>query len=102
MEKSLNEVVSKELGENIEEVQVVEEVNPRNSFFDILKTPTGEGSIDDYIDKPLNFDNSKGLAQVLRGLTGLLGALDFALVDIVVGAFRWSEERKEKEAKVSA
>lgn len=51
-----------------------------------LKAPTGEGSVHDYIDHALNFNNSKGMARVLRGVTGLMGDLNLAIVDIIVGA----------------
>lgn len=52
----------------------------------MLKTPTGEGSVGDYLEHPMNFNNSKGMARVLRGLTGMFGSLDLAIVDIVIGA----------------
>lgn len=59
-----------------------------------LKIKTGEGSIEQYIDSPLNFERSRGLAQILRGITGLLGNLDFAIVDVLVGAFNYLKEKK--------
>ena len=67
-----------------------------SGIFDFVKTSTGAGSIDDYIENPLNFSGSKGLAQVLRGLSGFVGAISegFALVDIIIGAVRCSKEQK--------
>lgn len=51
----------------------------------VLKAKTGEGSVGDYLDHPMNFNNSQGMARVLRGLTGIVGSLDLAIIDIVVG-----------------
>lgn len=68
--------------------------NNNEKILEILRTPTGEGSIDDYVIHPLNFNQSKGLAQILRGLTGIVGDLKFAVVDIVIGTLRFSRERK--------
>lgn len=59
-----------------------------------LKTPTGDGSIEDYIEHPLNFLKSKGFAQVLRGATGFFGNLKLALIDIVLGMLQFFKERK--------
>lgn len=53
---------------------------------EILTAETGEGSIEMYIEHPLNFNNSKGVARVLRGLTGIMGNLNYAIVDIVIGS----------------
>jgi hypothetical protein len=52
---------------------------------DILKAETGKGDIEDYISHPLNLKKNKGIAQILRGLTGLLGNLNLAIVDILLG-----------------
>ena len=56
--------------------------------WDLLKKPTGKGQIEDYLDHPLNVSRSAGLGQAIRGLSGLLGSLDYAVVDIVLGVFR--------------
>ena len=55
---------------------------------EILKKPTGKGQVEDYLDHPLNVNRSYGLGQAIRGLSGLLGSLDYAVVDIVLGVFR--------------
>lgn len=68
-----------------------------NGFkFDLsfLKTPTGDGSIEERIDHPLNFFKSKGLAQMIRGFEGFAGNLKLAIVDIVMGAFQFMKEKK--------
>ena len=56
--------------------------------FDILRTKTAAGSIDDYMDHPVNFGKTAGGAQVARGITGFFGSLDYAIVDIVMGIMR--------------
>ena len=61
----------------------------QRSIFDILKTKTGQGSIDNYIDSPLNFNKSEGVAQILRGFTGFLGSLDYAILDIILGGLKF-------------
>lgn len=63
-----------------------------------LAAPTGEGSIDNYIEHPLNFDGRKSTARILRGCTGLFGSLDYALVDITLGVI---EKIKEKDKNVN-
>lgn len=69
----------------------ISDILPDLSF---LLAPTGPGSIDDYVDHPLNAQQSKGLAQMLRGFTGLCGALDYAIVDIGLGAVTYMQEGK--------
>jgi hypothetical protein len=59
-----------------------------------LSTPTGEGSVEDYMEHPLNFMKSKGIAQILRGLTGFFGNLKLALIDVALGALQFIKERR--------
>ena len=68
---------------------------PAADFWTIVKKPTGSGAVDDYLNHPLNFSQSAGLGQLIRGLTGLLGALDYAVVDIILGIFRVLMERRK-------
>lgn len=53
-----------------------------------LKSEPGPGDVDSYRQHPLNWDGSYEVAQVLRGLTGLLGNLRLAVVDLLMGGFR--------------
>ena len=64
-----------------------------------LAAPTGEGDIENYINHPLNFDNKKSTARILRGCTGLCGQLDYALIDIALGVI---EKIKEKDTAKNA
>lgn len=62
--------------------------------FSFLKTRTGPGEIENYLNNPFNFSHSKGLAQVLRGVTGFVGNLDLAIVDIFIGTYNMIKEGK--------
>jgi hypothetical protein len=74
-------------------VDEVKEQPKTNKIFDILKSKTGEGTIEDYKDHPLNFNNNKYIGQILRGLTGMLGALDLAIIDISMGILGLFKDR---------
>lgn len=57
-----------------------------------LMKETGPGEIEDYIEHPLNFNQSKGIAQVIRGVAGFVGngsQLRLAVLDIVFGLNRF-------------
>lgn len=58
---------------------------------EVFQVRTGVGEIKEYQDSPLCFDGSEGLAQMLRGAAGFLGAdfLRSAVLDIVIGAMKW-------------
>jgi hypothetical protein len=90
----------------IDEEIIVEENNPKitkspeGSFLEILKTKTGEGSIESYMENPLNLNHSQGLAQILRGLTGFVGALDLAILDLIIGGFKVYSDFKKPTVKV--
>lgn len=62
--------------------------------FSFLRTPTGEGAIEDYLQHPLNINNSKGMAQILRGFTGIAGDLKLAVIDIFLGSINLIKENK--------
>ena len=62
--------------------------------FDFLRTPTGAGSIEEYIDHPLNADSSRGVAQMLRGFTGIAGDLKLAILDIALGFINVLKEKR--------
>lgn len=74
--------------------------SPVISIKDILMTETGQGDItsNDYLEHPLNFPKSEGLAQMLRGFTGFankylgMNSLRIAVLDVVMGAMRFMKE----------
>lgn len=59
-----------------------------------LKAKTGPGTIESYIDHPLNTSKSRGVAQILRGTTGLAGDLDLAVIDIGLGLVEVLKEKR--------
>lgn len=64
-----------------------------------LTAPTGEGIIEDYLNHPLNFDNKKSTARILRGFSGMFGELNKALFDIALGVIEkvWKEKNEVQE-----
>lgn len=99
---TLDQITEAELGkpqaeyEAVEETVIQEERSSRASEMAgrIFSAETGEGSIGDYLQHPMNFNQSQGLAQMLRGLTGIVGNLNLAIIDVVMGALRFSREKK--------
>lgn len=65
-----------------------------------VKSQTGPGDVDEYINHPMNFGHSLGFAQILRGLTGIVGELRYALLDIGLGLLQINKERKAKRVAV--
>jgi len=60
------------------------------------RTPTGPGPIRDYTEHPANWNRSPAVARLLRGITGFLGASDFAILDILVGLLElWQSRRPQ-------
>lgn len=59
----------------------------------VLTAETGPGGVEEYVDHPVNYNSSKGLAQLIRGLSGVFGNLNLAVIDIAIGAMRFSKER---------
>lgn len=73
-----------------------EQVTPSRGFdLSILKAQTGAGQVEDYQEHALNWNGSKSVARIIRGLTGLLGELNFALVDILLGVLELSKDRRK-------
>lgn len=64
----------------------------------ILKARTGEGPVEAYVNHPLNFNESRTVARIIRGATGLMGELDFALVDIGMGLLEYMKGRYHVKA----
>jgi UPF0288 family protein (methanogenesis marker protein 3) len=81
--------------ETIQTTSNEENIEKKSSgILDILRSKTGEGSIESYNEHPLNFNNNKYISQIIRGATGIFGALDLAIIDIVMGVFGFITEKK--------
>lgn len=99
---TLDQITEQELGSQAqtEYAETVEVQPEKESRFNemasrILTAETGPGAIGDYLENPMNFNQSYGLAQILRGLAGIGLNLNLAIIDVVLGALRFSRERKE-------
>lgn len=82
-----------EPGQEIVEIQEPSKMNEMMSR--LLTAETGPGPISQYIDHPLNFSQSNGMAQIIRGLSGIIDNLNLAIIDILVGGLRFSKERRK-------
>ncbi len=91
--------------EKLEEKQFIEgiaadqagEQPPENLIridFSFLLKKTGSGTVETYLDHPMNPKRSRGRGRFLRGCTGIAGDLDLAIIDIALGAFEMIMERK--------
>ena len=60
-----------------------------------LMAPTGEGNVEQYIDEPLNFDQKKSTARILRGFTGMVGSLNLGIIDVIMGVLEKVREKKQ-------
>lgn len=94
--------IAEELGEVEEGAAVSETIQnePQKSgfkldfdFLGIIKRPTGAGEIEDYLNHPLNRSKHLGMAQMLRGLTGILGTIDSWLLDVGLGYMSFTKDR---------
>lgn len=96
---AIGDFIDKEQTEGLQSIdQVVEMDAPEPSKrFDLsfLKAQTGAGQVEDYQEHALNWNGSKSVARIIRGLTGLLGELNFALVDILLGVLELSKDRRK-------
>lgn len=80
-------------------VQLANDTRDFTLNLDWLWKPTGEGEIDDYVRHPLNVRESRAWAQIIRGLTGLVGnTLSYWWVDVLFGFLKLKQEQGEKAA----
>lgn len=93
--RTLSEELSTEIPV-VDPIPAAQNINtiPTVQIPDFLKAETGPGGIEEYIEHPLNFSSSKGLARMIRGLTGILGSLNLAIIDIVIGGLEFMKEKK--------
>lgn len=99
IDEAMKEMAEEELMDGLDDLEEpiknsanfrIEDMLPN---LDFILSETGDGSIEDYLEHPLNSRKSKGIAQILRGMTGLLGNLNYAVLDICLGFFEFSKEK---------
>lgn len=76
----------------------ISDLLPDMSF---ILAPTGEGTVEDYVDHAMNPKGSKGVARILRGTTGMLGSLNYAIIDIALGSLEVMKEGKQANGKTA-
>lgn len=54
----------------------------------LFSAESPEKKISDYENHSLNYDHSEGMSRIIRGTEGLIGGLDRAILDIVVGVIQ--------------
>jgi len=72
------------------------------NFLEFILSPQLEEDESKYLNHPVNFNKSGGLAQALRGIDGLVGNTKLAVMDVVIGIVRFLKERKKKPASDGA
>jgi|GEM_PF-1017821 transcription termination factor Rho len=83
---------------NNENLGNVQEGKKTNSIFNMLKSETGEGTIQSYNNHPLNAKNNNSISQIIRGLTGILGSLNFGILDVILGCLGYVKEKKDNSS----
>ena len=82
-------------GEPKEETKT-KEVLPK--WLQLLLADSPDKTIAEYGAHPLNFDGSVSMGRIIRGTEGMLGSLNKAVIDIVVGVVqKISEIMKSRE-----
>jgi hypothetical protein len=102
MTQTIDQVINEqEMAEREKEAVSVQEQQPGSGFAvpEFLKAQSPDVPIENYLNHPLNFAKSMGLAQMIRGLEGMLGGLRYAVLDVVMGGMKFSQERKTIEPK---
>lgn len=67
----------------------------------IITAETGAGSVESYINHPMNFNESKSVARILRGLTGMFDNLNYAIIDVIIGGLDLLKSRRNNNYDVS-
>jgi hypothetical protein len=103
--ETIKDIINKDIMEDFkEEVQQERQEAQQNSGIDLsfLKCETGSGSVEDYKEHALNFDGSMAMARILRGLSGFLGNLNYALADIVVGILEYAKQKNKPDQDIDS
>ncbi|MFD0591159.1 hypothetical protein ACFQZE_24475 [Paenibacillus sp. GCM10027627] len=97
---NIEDYIEKEDSEGLDLIEQAApaEQQPTGSGFDwgILKAQTGPGQIEEYKTHALNFNGSNAVARILRGLTGMIGELNYAIADILLGVLELLKDNRKK------
>ena len=63
----------------------------------ILTAPTPIKTLDEYVSHPLNYDGKNSTGRIIRGTEGIIGNLDKAVIDLIMGLVQKFNETFGKE-----
>ena len=79
---SIKQKIEKDEGEGVSDVQLEK---PEPFWMKIIAAESPNKQIPEYYTHPLNFDQSESTWRIIRGLEGIMGNLDRAIIDVVLG-----------------
>lgn len=99
VEEEKTTIVDNNINVTMSESAELPEQETRKIFtkFDILAPIDEEHHIEYYKNHVLNFNKSDGMAHIIRGVTSIVGELNFAVFDIFIGIYKLYN-KKEKTA----
>jgi len=80
-EEDKTTIAQKIVSEKIEGVQIEKE----NLATKIFNAPSPKKKVEEYLNHPLNFDQEISTGRIIRGVEGIIGNLDRAMVDVILG-----------------
>jgi len=101
----LNKKTLKTIEDEIEEAEDLEEPIEEIKiplWRRIIEADSSPKPISEYINHPLNFDQSISTARIIKGLEGIVGNLDKAIVDVAIGIIQKVYEWISKPKEISA
>ena len=73
--------------DKVEKLDVVKGplAEPQPLWMKILTAESPKKEVNEYLNHPLNFDQDKSTGKIIRGAEGIIGNLDRAIIDILIG-----------------
>lgn len=59
-----------------------------------LGAPAVKTPVEEFLNHPLNISKSLSVGRILRGVEGIAGSLDYAVLDIVLGVFEYIKGKR--------
>jgi hypothetical protein len=93
------DIIIKEIDPNVDQsIEIVAKNNKfswiKEKFLTCLRSKSGEGTITDYKNNSLNVNNDENIAQILKGLSGMFGNINSAVIDIIMGTINYFKSKK--------
>jgi len=79
----IGDVLSEE--EKLKKEEIKSEPVGKPIWKQVLEAPSANKPLEEYQGHALNWDGTKSTGRIIRGIEGLTGGLNTALMDIVVG-----------------